>query len=124
MIEEAEADGRLVPGSTVIEPTSGNTGIGVALVCAVKGYKCILVMPEKMSAEKHETMAALGAKVVRTPKTVLHTTVAQQIQKETPNSILLDQVIIILIIIFTILSQCYLVYWIIKLILQLFTVWK
>lgn len=62
------------------------------MVAAVKGYNCILVMPEKMSAEKHETMAALGAKVVRTGKNVLHTAVAKQIHKETPNSIILDQV--------------------------------
>jgi cystathionine beta-synthase len=62
------------------------------MVAAVKGYKCILVMPEKMSTEKHETMARLGATVVRTPKNVLHTSVAEQIHKETPNSIILDQV--------------------------------
>lgn len=91
MIEEAEADGRLKPGSIIVEPTSGNTGIGVAMVAAVKGYKCILVMPEKMSAEKHETMARLGATVIRTPKNVLHTAVAEQIHKDTPNSIILDQ---------------------------------
>ena len=65
------------------------------MVAAVKGYKCILVMPEKMSAEKHETMARLGATVVRTPKNVLHTSVAEKLHKETPNSIILDQVQII-----------------------------
>ncbi len=52
MIEEAERDGTLKPGDTVIEPTSGNTGIGLALACAVKNYRCIIVMPEKMSKEK------------------------------------------------------------------------
>lgn len=91
MIEEAEADGRLKPGMTVIEPTSGNTGIAVAMVCAVKGYKCILVMPEKMSAEKHWTMTRLGATVVRCPNNIVHTTVADKLHAENPNSLILDQ---------------------------------
>lgn len=67
MIEEAEKAGFLKKGDYVIEPTSGNTGIGLALTCAVKGYKCIIVMPEKMSKEKNDVLKALGAKIVRTP---------------------------------------------------------
>lgn len=67
MVEDAEADGRLQPGATIIEPTSGNTGIGLALVAAVKGYKLILVMPETMSVERRKLAAAYGAKVELTP---------------------------------------------------------
>lgn len=97
MVEDAEANGTLKPGDTVIEPTSGNTGIGLALVAAVKGYRCIIVMPEKMSMEKVDVLRALGAEIVRTPTSAnfdspeSHIGVAHRLQKEIPNSHILDQ---------------------------------
>ncbi|HUB05442.1 MAG TPA: cysteine synthase A, partial [Myxococcales bacterium] len=67
MVEAAERDGRLRPAGTVVEPTSGNTGIGLALVCAAKGYRLVLTMPENMSAERRALLAAYGADIVLTP---------------------------------------------------------
>ena len=68
MVEAAEADGSLKPGGTIIEPTSGNTGVGLAMVAAVKGYKLVLVMPESMSLERRRLMLAYGAKFDLTPR--------------------------------------------------------
>ncbi len=97
MVAEAERSGRLKPGDTIIEPTSGNTGIGLALTAAVKGYRCIIVMPEKMSMEKQVVLEALGAEIVRTPTAAAwddpesHIGVSKKLNKEIPNSHILDQ---------------------------------
>ncbi|KAI9842617.1 MAG: cystathionine beta-synthase [Thelocarpon superellum] len=97
MIEEAERSGRIKPGDTLIEPTSGNTGIGLALVAAVKGYKTIITLPEKMSAEKVAVLRALNATIIRTPTQAAfdspesHIGVAKRMQKEIPNAHILDQ---------------------------------
>ena len=68
VIEDAERSGRLKPGGTVVEATSGNTGMGLALVCAQKGYKAVFIMPDKMSQEKIQLLSANGARVVCTSK--------------------------------------------------------
>ena len=97
MISEAEKTGRIKPGDTLIEPTSGNTGIGMALAAAVKGYKIIITMPEKMSKEKESVLLALGAKIIRTPTEASwdseesHIGVAKKLNKEIKNSHILDQ---------------------------------
>jgi cystathionine beta-synthase len=97
MIDHAEKEGRIKPGDTLIEATSGNTGIGLALAAAVRGYKLIICMPEKMSMEKELTINALGAKIVRTPTEAAHDDptsnfgVAKKLNKEIPNSHILDQ---------------------------------
>ena len=97
MVEEAEKSGKIKPGDTLIEPTSGNTGQGIALAAAVKGYKCIIIMPEKMSKEKQIAIEALGAKIVRTPTEALssdpesHISVAKKLNSELDNSHILDQ---------------------------------
>ncbi|RMZ78813.1 hypothetical protein DV738_g3653, partial [Chaetothyriales sp. CBS 135597] len=97
MIEEAEKSGRIKPGDTLIEPTSGNTGIGLALVAAVKGYKTIITLPEKMSAEKVAVLKALNATIIRTPTQAAfdspesHIGVAKRLEKEIPNAHILDQ---------------------------------
>ncbi|HEY2962362.1 MAG TPA: pyridoxal-phosphate dependent enzyme [Pyrinomonadaceae bacterium] len=97
MIEVAERDGILKPGGTVIEATSGNTGIGLALAAAVKGYKCIFVMTDKASVEKSRYLKALGADVVITPVSAKpgtpdhYVSTARRIAAETPNSFYPDQ---------------------------------
>ena len=72
MIEAAERDGKLRPGGTIVEPTSGNTGVGLAIAAARKGYRCIFVMPDKMSQEKISMLRGYGAEVVITPTAVEH----------------------------------------------------
>ena len=97
MIEVAEREGKIKPGDTLIEPTSGNTGIGLALAAAVKGYKMIITMPEKMSKEKEVVLKALGAKIYRTPTEAAwndydsHIELAKRLNAEIPNSYILDQ---------------------------------
>src|ERR687885_275645 len=70
MIERAEREGKLGPGGTIVEPTSGNTGVGLAIAAAIKGYRCIFVMPDKMSQEKISLLRAYGAEVVICPTAV------------------------------------------------------
>src|SRR3990167_8481071 len=97
MVVDAEKQGKIKPGDTLIEATSGNAAIGVALVGAVKGYKVIITMPEKMSREKEVILEALGAKIYRTPTEAKwndpdsHISLAKRLQKEIPNSYILNQ---------------------------------
>src|SRR3954453_20939028 len=97
MLLDAEREGRIKPGDTLIEPTSGNTGIGFAMGAAIKGYRLIITMPEKMSAEKQLVLEALGAQIVRTPTAAAHDSpesnfgVAKRLNREIPNSHILDQ---------------------------------
>lgn len=97
MVHDAERCGRIKPGDTLIEPTSGNTGIGIALAGAVRGYRVIITMPEKMSREKQVVLEALGAEIIRTPTEAAwdnpesHIMVARRLQSELPNAHILDQ---------------------------------
>src|SRR6202008_1251287 len=97
MIEAAEQDGRLRPGRTTVEPTSGNTGVGLAIAAAIKGYRCIFVMPDKMSQEKIAMLRGYGAEVVITPTAVDHDSpesyysVSSRLAEEIPGGFKPDQ---------------------------------
>jgi cystathionine beta-synthase len=97
IVEEAEREGRLRPGGTVVESTSGNTGMGLALVAAVKGYRTVFTLPDKMSMEKIRLLRAFGSDVIVTPTAVPHdspesyTEVAKRVVRETPNAVLANQ---------------------------------
>lgn len=97
IIEKAEREGKLKPGGTIVEGTSGNTGIALAIAAALRGYKCIFTMPDKMSQEKVRLLKAFGAEVIITPTAVppdhpdSYVMMARRIAKETPNAILADQ---------------------------------
>jgi len=97
MVLDAEKSGRIKPGDTLIEATSGNTGIGMALTAAVKGYRMIITIPEKMSNEKIATLRSLGAEIIRTPTEAAwdspesHIGVAKKMNEQIPNSHILDQ---------------------------------
>lgn len=97
LIEDAEKRGVLKPGGTIVESTSGNTGLGLAMVAAAKGYKCIFVMPDKISEEKRAILRAYGAQVVITPTAVepedprSYLSVSKRLAQETPNSFLANQ---------------------------------
>src|SRR6478609_7756984 len=97
MLLDAEKAGRIKPGDTLIEPTSGNTGIGLAMAAAVRGYRVIITMPEKMSQEKQVVLEALGAEIIRTPTEAAwdapesHIMVARRLKEIIPNAFILDQ---------------------------------
>jgi cystathionine beta-synthase len=97
IIEKAERDGTLRPGGTIVEGTSGNTGVALAIAAALRGYKCIFTMPDKMSQEKVRLLKAFGAEVIITPTAVppdhpdSYVMMAKRIARETPNAILADQ---------------------------------
>jgi cystathionine beta-synthase len=97
IIEAAEREGKLRPGGTIVEGTSGNTGIGLAIAATLKGYKCVFTMPDKMSQEKVRLLKAFGADVIITPTAVApdhpdnYVMVAKRIAEETPNAILANQ---------------------------------
>jgi cystathionine beta-synthase len=97
IINDAEAEGRLVPGGTIVEATSGNTGMGLAMVSAIRGYKTIFVMPDKMSEEKIASLRAFGSRVVVCPTDVApddprsYYSVSTRLAEETPNAILANQ---------------------------------
>jgi cystathionine beta-synthase len=97
MIEDAEKKGLLKPGGTIVEGTSGNTGVGLAIAAAIKGYKCVFVLPDKMSQEKIQNLRSFGAKVVVTPTAVepddprSYYQVSRRLAKETANAIYLNQ---------------------------------
>ena len=97
MIEQAEKRGDLKPGATIVEGTAGNTGLGVAMVAAIKGYRCIFTMPDKMSAEKVNMLKAFGAEVIITPTAVDHhhpdhyVETAKRLAREIPGALYLDQ---------------------------------
>ena len=97
MVEVAEADGRLKPGGTIVEGTSGNTGMGLALAAVVKGYKCVFVTTDKQSKEKADILKAVGAEVIVCPTNVLpedpksYYSVAKRLGKEIPNSMYMNQ---------------------------------
>src|SRR5687767_14539809 len=97
IIERAERDGSLRPGGTIVEGTSGNTGVGLAIAAALKGYRCIFTMPDKMSQEKVRLLKAFGAEVIITPTAVApdhpdnYVEMAKRIAKQTPGAILANQ---------------------------------
>lgn len=97
MIEDAEKSGTLKPGGTIIEGTSGNTGVGLAMAAAIKGYKCVFILPDKMSQEKIKNLRSFGAKVVVTPTAVepddprSYYSVSRRMSQEIPNSLYIDQ---------------------------------